>query len=274
MTLSEPATTEQELRRRIAHLEKELAAAQDRLRTLQQHDSFYTNALTVSHELRTPITLISGYAQQLLLRWHSTDEVRRHAMVEKINVSSRRLARLIDDILLISEVEAGELPLLVKKDVSLRGVVDEALTEVRDRYRTGLPEVTVSGDDVCVLADGFRLEQVLICLLDNAVKHSPLNAPVTVRWYREGDEMVVAISDRGGGIGSAEMERLFTPFGRLHRTPSHGRSGVGLGLYIARRLTEAMNGHIWVESERGRGSTFHIAVPVAVAAEDEYPQTE
>jgi signal transduction histidine kinase len=86
--------------------------------------------------------------------------------------------------------------------------------------------------------------------------------------------MVVAISDRGGGIGSAEMERLFTPFGRLHRTPSHGRSGIGLGLYIARRLTEAMNGHIWVESEPGRGSTFHIAVPVAIAAEDEYPQTE
>jgi signal transduction histidine kinase len=269
MTLSQPATTEQELRRRIAHLEKELATARDRLRTLQQHDSFYTNALTVSHELRTPITLISGYAQQLLLRWHSTDEARRYAMVEKINVSSRRLARLIDDILLISEVEAGELPLLVKKDVSLRNVVHEALTEVRDRYKTDLPDVAVTGDDVCVLADGFRLEQVLICLLDNAIKHSPRDAPVTVRWYREGDEMVIAISDQGGGIASAEMERLFTPFGRLQRTPGHGRGGVGLGLYIARRLTEAMNGHIWVESERGSGSTFHIAVPVGRNAENE-----
>lgn len=257
---STQSTGEQALRDRVSQLERDLAVARERLRNLQELDQIYTDFThAVSHELRTPLTLISGYAQQLLLRWTATDEARRYTMVEKINVSSRRLARLIDDILLMADVEEGDLPMHVKS-VALREIVDQALNEVRDRYPSGLPAISVQGGDAAVLADGFRLEQVLIYLLDNAVKHSPPAATVTVSWRCEGDHVVLAVADQGQGIDPSDMPRLFRRFGRVQRTIGQSHGGVGLGLYIARRLIEAMQGRIWTESTPGAGSTFYISV--------------
>lgn len=254
---------EQALRERVSQLERDLAVARERLRNLQELDQIYTDFThAVSHELRTPLTLISGYAQQLLLRWTATDEARRYTMVEKINVSSRRLARLIDDILLMADVEEGELPMHVK-DVALREIVDQALNEVRDRYPRGLPAIAAHGGDVAVLADGFRLEQVLIYLLDNAVKHSPPGATVTVSWTCQGDRVVIAVADQGQGIDPSDLPRLFRRFGRVQRTIGQSHGGVGLGLYIARRLIEAMHGRIWTESTPGEGSTFYVSVPAS-----------
>ena len=251
---------ERSLRERLAELEQELAGTRERLRNLQEIDQIYTNfALAVSHELRTPLTLISGYAQQLLLRWGNTDEERRYAMVEKINVSSHRLSRLIDDMLLITDVEVGDLPLHVKS-VALHEIVTEALDDLRDRCPRGLPAIEVCDAEAWVLADGFRLEQVLICLLDNAVKHSPPQATVTVAWTREGDDVVIAVCDQGAGFDPADTARLFTRFGRVQSTMGQSHGGVGLGLYIARRLTEAMNGRIWADSTRGAGSSFYVAL--------------
>jgi signal transduction histidine kinase len=246
---------------RVGQLKRELAATRERLRRLQEIDQIHTDfALAVSHELRTPATLISGYAEQLLLRWRTADEQRRYAMVEKINVSSHRLTRLINDILIITEVETSNLAMHLR-DVALSEVVAQAVNEVRDRYPGGLPAITESGAVVQVHVDGFRLEQVLICLLDNAVKHSPPQAPITVTCTPQGGEVVIATSDRGGGINPADVERLFTRFGRVQRPLGQSLGGVGLGLYIARQLTEAMNGRIWVESTPGEGSTFFVAVP-------------
>src|SRR5207248_7961957 len=121
--------------------------------------------------------------------------------------------------------------------------------------------VTVAGADAQVLADGFRLEQVLICLLDNAVKHAPPHSTVGVTWQRHGATVAIGVSDQGRGIDSADMARLFTRFGRVERTIGQSRGGVGLGLYIARQLTEAMGGAIWVKTARGAGSTFYVSVP-------------
>lgn len=253
-------TSEQALHERLAQLEQELTAARERLRNLQEIDQIYTNfALAVSHELRTPLTLISGYAQQLLLRWDSTDDARRYAMVEKINVSSHRLSRLVDDMLLIADVEAGGLPVHVKS-VALHEIVTAALNDLRDRHPQGLPEVEVHGPDAWVEADGFRLEQVLICLLDNAVKHSPPRSAVTLTWDHDGADVVIAVADQGAGFDPADMARLFTRFGRVQSAMGQSHGGIGLGLYIARRLTEAMKGRIWVESTRGRGSIFYVAI--------------
>jgi signal transduction histidine kinase len=257
------APVEQALRERIAVLERELSTARKRLRHLEDLDRTYTDlALGVSHELRTPLTLISAYAQKLLLRWTTTDDERRLSMVDKINVSSRRLARLVDDMLLSTDVELGELPLHIRS-VAVREVVARAIDEMRERYTEGLPALDTVGDDLYARADGFRLEQVLICLLDNAVKHSGAYTTVTVTWRREGDRVVIAVTDQGGGISPADMPRLFQRFGRVQRTLSQSVGGMGLGLYIARRLTEAMDGCIWAESEHGHGSTFYIAIPAS-----------
>ncbi len=253
---------EQALRGRIVYLEGELALMRERLRLVEETERIQTDfALAVSHELRTPLTLIRGYVQQLLYRWTTSEEVRRRGMVEKINVSSHRLARLVDDMLLITDVERGALP-VVLKSVALPDIVASALEELRDRYPDGLPAIVIAGPPVWAIADGFRLEQVLISLLDNAVKHAPSASTVMLVWGEEDGAVVVKISDEGSGIDPADIPRLFTRFGRLERSLGQTNGGVGLGLYIARRLVEAMNGRIWVDSVRGSGSTFSVAVPI------------
>ena len=252
---------EHALRERISDLERELVTMRHRLNRVEELDRVYSDvAMAVSHELRTPLTLISGYAQQLLLRWNLTDENRRFAMVEKINISSRRLSRLIDDMLLMTDAEVGDLSMQVRS-VDLREIVDNAMVEVRDRFRDALPTIEIDGHDVRILADGFRMEQALICLIDNAVKHSPPGGVITLSWHDVGSETVMMVRDQGPGIASGDMERLFRRFGRLQQTIGQSHGGVGLGLYIARRLVEAMDGRIWAESERGAGSAFCIAVP-------------
>lgn len=250
------------LRAHIASLERELGMARERLRQLEEADYARTDfAFTISHELRTPLTLISGYAQKLLLRWQETDEERRRGMVEKINVSSHRLSRLVDDILLLTDVERGALSILTR-NVAVTEVVEQALGELSDRYPNGLPPVEASGPSIHAMADGFRLEQVLISLLDNAVKHSPHGATITLTWEIEDRWVLIKVADQGGGIDDADVARVFARFGRLERAMGQSRGGVGLGLYIARRLTEAMNGRIWVDSIPGVGSTFCVAVPM------------
>ena len=267
MATPESATSqspgEQALRDRIVGLERELSAARRRLKHLEDLDRTYTDlTLAVSHEFRTPLTLISAYAQKLLLRWQTADDERRLAMVDKINVSSRRLARLVDDMLLSTDVELGELPLHVRA-VTVSEVVARAIDEMRERYSEGLPVLATTGDELQAQVDGFRLEQVLICLLDNAVKHSGAFTTVTVSWRRDGDRVVIGVTDQGGGISPADMPRLFQRFGRVQRTLGQSIGGMGLGLYIARRLTEAMGGCVWADSEHGQGSTFFVAVPAA-----------
>ena len=249
------------LRVRVALLEDELASTRDKLRYMEEVDRIHADfAFAISHELRTPLTLISGYAQKLLMRWSLTDDERRRGMVEKINVSSRRLTRLIEDMLLVTDVERGELPMHIKS-VAVPMVVEQALTDLRDRYQERLPVIVVSGEPVLALADGFRLEQVLICLLDNAVKHAPVDSTITVEWHEVDGRVGITVSDEGKGIEAADLPRIFTRFGRLERVLGQSHGGIGLGLYIARRLVEAMHGAITVDSTPGEGSTFQVTLP-------------
>ncbi len=250
-----------ESRARVALLEAELGLLRDKLRHMEEIDRIHADfAFAISHELRTPLTLISGYAQKLLMRWSLTDDERRRGMVEKINVSSHRLGRLIEDMLLVTDVERGELPIQLRS-VAVVAVVEQALTDLRDRYQDRIPTITVSGEPVMVLADGFRLEQALICLLDNAVKHAPSGSAIAVTWRREDKRVIIGVADQGNGIDPADIPRLFTRFGRLERVLGQSQGGVGLGLYIARRLVDAMDGQITVESTRGEGSTFYVTLP-------------
>jgi len=140
-------------------------------------------------------------------------------------------------------------------------VVDQALTDLRDRYQDRLPTIAVSGEPIAARADGFRLEQVLIYLLDNAIKHAPAGSTITITWTREGKQVIIGVSDQGKGIDPADVPRLFTRFGRLERVLGQSQGGIGLGLYIARRLVDAMDGDIRVESTPGEGSTFYVTLP-------------
>ncbi len=238
--------------------EREREAVQ-RLQDLDQLRSDFVT--TISHELRTPLTSIKGFTETLLGYWERLDEGRRLDMVRKVSASSGRLERLVQDLLFISRIESGVLP--------LRGAVAEvaplievAAQEVEGKYRGQEIEVREPAQPLSILADPDRVQQVLVNLLDNAAKYSPQGRPIRIRWSRDGLYARIAVVDRGPGIRPDEFARLFTRFGKLDHTPRPGHGGTGLGLYISKSLVEAMGGRIVVRSRPGRGSIFTVLLPL------------
>jgi PAS domain S-box-containing protein len=212
----------------------------------------------VSHELRTPLALIKGYATTLLSPAVSLDEQEAHRFLRNVSAAADRLGRMIDDLLWASRLDVEELPLRPKAfDLGgqVRQVLAWFLPHAQDCHLVAeLPEETPRA-----WADPERVEQVLVNLLTNAVKYSTPGSTITIRGQSLADppRIVVHVSDEGTGIAAEHLPHLFD---RFYRTDA-GQEGVGLGLYICKRLVEAMGGEIWVVSEVGEGSTFRFTLP-------------
>ena len=212
-----------------------------------------------SHELRNPLASIKGHAQ-LMLRHGRYSE--RGA--ETIVTQTDHLDRLVNDLLLASQIAAGRLAPRLDSSVDLCAEAQQAAEAL---VRPDGPPVRVEtpAEPVPVVADPIRLRQVLSNLLTNAAKYSPADAEITVRVTRDGRdgrEAAVAVADRGAGIPAEALPRLFERFYRVQATAARAR-GLGLGLYITQQLVMAMGGRIEVESEVGQGSTFTVYLPVA-----------
>jgi signal transduction histidine kinase len=217
----------------------------------------------VSHELRTPMAAVIGSARTLQQRWRELSPDQRESFLELIAGETGRLATLIGDVLDTSRIEAGtfsfrftdvDLGELVRDSVATAQVgQDEVrlLAEVRDP----LPRVR---------GDFERLRQVLMNLIDNAVKYSPPNGQVEVRAYGEDGRVRVDVSDRGPGIAREDQGLIFEKFGRVAGGGAH-RPGTGLGLFIARSIAEAHGGSLDVWSAPEQGSTFILDLPTAGA---------
>jgi signal transduction histidine kinase len=233
------------------------------VRRLQELDQLRSDFVsTVSHELRTPLTGIKGFTETLLGYWERMDEGRRLEMVRKVNGSCNRLERLVRDLLLISRVESGVLPVR-KSATALDPLVEGAVREVEAKYRGQEIQMRPCAQPLTVLADPDRVQQVLVNLLDNAAKYAPEGRPIRVRWSCAGRTVRIAVADRGPGIERADFARLFTRFGKLDRHARAGHGGTGLGLYISKSLVEAMGGGIAVRSRPGWGSIFSFTLPLA-----------
>ncbi len=256
-----------ELNRRLAETDRlktelversqaQAAAAEDLARL---RSSFVAN---VSHELRTPLTAIIGYAEVLEARWDQLDEARRPALVRRIVVAANRQLRLANDLLLLSRLEMGALAPAAQV-VCIADQVERAADEVRSSYRN--QAIRAAGArSLHVKADPDRMLQILVNLLDNAVKYSAEGSAVDVCWARAGDEAVISVRDYGRGIPEAGRAALFTYFGRVPGTPAReGRSGTGLGLYLARALARAMSGDLVLESTGDGGSVFCLKLPLS-----------
>lgn len=232
--------------------------ALDRLREFDRlKDEFIA---IVSHELRTPLTSVYGAA--MTLGNQTLDEERRDALIEIISTESARLARLLDQILWVSRLDAGR----AQPAISAVDVVP-LVAEVVDATRTHLPpEVSVElehdPEPPAVAADPDKLRQVLVNLIENAVKYSG-EGTVEVRIGRDDGRMRFSVRDTGLGIPAEEQERVFEKFYRLDPDMTRGVGGTGLGLYICRELIEGMDGRIWLESAPGAGSTFSFELPLA-----------
>jgi len=219
---------------------------------------------TVSHELRTPLAAIYGAAVTLRRPDLNLAEELRDRLLAVVGDESERLAQIVNDVLLASHLDSGQLHLRIETVEATRltvGVVEAA--------RTHLPEgVTIALEAPKrlppVAADEQQLSQVLSNLVENAVKYSPDGGPVAVKLSRSPHAVRWTVSDRGLGIPASERRRIFEKFYRLDPNMTRGIGGTGLGLYICREVVQRMGGRIWVDSREGLGSTFAFELPQAV----------
>ena len=216
----------------------------------------------VSHELRTPIAAILGYAETLR-SGALADAKHAPQMVEIIHRQSERLNELVSDLLELSRLDAGERP-LSSTAVSLDMVARQASEAMEPRTTGKRLSMQLSiPPDLTARADPKAVEQVLLNLLDNAIKYTPEGGTVEILGERVGDRAHLSVRDTGLGIEARHLPRLFERFYRVDRGRSREMGGTGLGLSIVRHLVHGMQGEVRVSSQLGVGSTFTVVLPAA-----------
>jgi signal transduction histidine kinase len=243
----------------VNRMNDELRRVYGELETASRHKSeFLAN---MSHELRTPLNAIIGFSQVLRQRLFGEINEKQDEYLDDILSSGNHLLSLINDVLDLSKVEAGQVELEVAP-FSLREVLERGVVMVRERaVNNGVHLSLELAPDVDVLrGDERRLRQVVFNLLSNAVKFTPAGGSVNVSTARVEHEVYVSVTDTGPGIALADQERIFDEFQQTDVGVQHGE-GTGLGLALSKRLVELHGGRIWVESALGRGSSFVVAMP-------------
>ncbi|MFL5358386.1 ATP-binding protein [Archangium sp.] len=246
-------------RRAQAERERLLREAEEAIRV---RDDFLSIA---SHELKTPLTPLKLHLQVLKQRGSAGQPVPLHH-AEKALAQVVRLSGLINDLLDTSRIQAGRLELR-HEPVSLRELTHEVLADLRPVSPHHTLEYEEPGEPLTLHGDRSRLAQVLVNLLENALKYSPTGGTIRVTLERQGALARVSVADRGIGIPADQKAHLFERFFRARNAPISGFGGLGLGLYICRDIVEHHGGHIWVESEVGQGSTFRFTLPVEDGAD-------
>ncbi len=216
----------------------------------------------VSHELRTPLTAIKGYVETLL-DGALEEPANARPFLETAHRHAERLGRLVDDLLQLSDVEMGRV-VLALEPVELREAAD-GVVAVFDgpatRKRVGLVNEVPS--DLIARADRDRLSQILVNLVDNAVKYTPDGGEVRLLGRRLDGQVEVAVADTGIGIPSTDLPRITERFYRVDKARSRALGGTGLGLAIVKHLVHAHGGELTIESELGKGTTVRFTLPAA-----------
>jgi signal transduction histidine kinase len=229
----------------------------DQRRLERMRDEFVA---TVSHELRTPLASVYGAA--LTLRSRASGDDLQQKLVSIVADESERLAQIVEEILLASQLTSGELALRLER-VDAARLARRAVEAAQPRLPENVSlELEAPTSLPPVSADEQKARQVLGNLIDNAVKYSPGGGRIGLRVERENGYVTIAVSDEGLGIPASEQERIFQKFYRLDADMARGVGGTGLGLYICRELAERMGGKVRVSSRPGAGSTFFFELPV------------
>jgi signal transduction histidine kinase len=244
----------------VNRMNDELQRLYKALETTSQHKSdFLAN---MSHELRTPLNAIIGFSQ--VLREGMVGEVSKKQVeyLDDILSSGNHLLALINDVLDLSKVEAGQVELQVAP-FSLQDALERGVSMVREQATTEGVRVTLhrNGGLEVVSGDERRIRQVIFNLLSNAVKFTPEGGQVDVSAMRRNGEMRVSVADSGPGIAAEDLDRIFEEFQQTE-VGAQQREGTGLGLALSKRFVEMHGGRIWCESEVGKGSTFEFTLPL------------
>jgi signal transduction histidine kinase/CheY-like chemotaxis protein len=249
---------------------QELARVSERLRAMAEvaeearraKEEFVAN---VSHELRTPLNMIIGFSEMITRapQVYGTDlPPKLLADIEVILSSSRHLASLVDDVLDLSQVDAGRMALR-REWTSLAEIVRAAAVAVTPLFESKKLwlRVEVPEDLPPLYCDTVRIRQVILNLLSNAGRYTDQGG-ATLRVRREQDELIVSVSDTGPGIAPQDQESIFEPFAQVDSSLRRRHGGTGLGLAISKRFVELHGGQMWFESQVGQGTTFYFSLPV------------
>jgi len=217
----------------------------------------------VSHELRTPVASIKGYAETLLEGALDEKENARE-FVKIIHDDSNRLAKLVDDLLDLAKIESGKMKMIFMP-IDPKPYIHRAISILENtaRQKSIIIKEDYRGETPKIKADEVRFSQVLINLIDNAVKYTPENGMVTVSIYAEDSFVRFDIIDTGIGIEKKDLSRVFERFYRADKARSREAGSTGLGLSIVKHIVQAHGGDVRVESEVNKGSTFSFTIPQA-----------
>jgi signal transduction histidine kinase len=243
----------------VNRMNDELQRLYSELESASTHKSeFLAN---MSHELRTPLNAIIGFSQVLQQKLFGEVNEKQLEYLEDILSSANHLLALINDVLDLSKVEAGQVELEMAP-FSLHESLERGVVMVRERAVKGGVQLSLESDPHQVVeADERRIRQVVFNLLSNAVKFTPAGGTVDVRSARLDGEVRVSVIDTGPGIAPEDQERIFEEFQQTD-VGADQREGTGLGLALSKKLVELHGGRIWVESTQGEGSTFTFTLPV------------
>ena len=217
-------------------------------------------ASNVSHELRTPLTLVSGYLQSTLRRGQNLTETQREALTIAAS-EAERTVKLLQDLLDLARADSGNMHFQLQS-VALKDLVAEVV-EMTRQGSDRIIELQYLTHPIPIQADPLRLRQVLVNLLDNAIKYSEKEKPIQVRIEEKDHLILIAVIDSGIGIPLSQQARIFQRFYRVDEARSPQTGGTGLGLSIVKTLVEGMGGTISVRSQPEKGSTFTVAFPLA-----------
>jgi signal transduction histidine kinase len=221
---------------------------------------------TASHELRTPLTAVYGSVRTLISREDALDESQRARLLRMIEQESEHLAQIVDQLLVTAQIDRGRLR-MEERDCDITelctSVIEAAEARKPESIQLGLVAPASTPPLKC---DPPKLKQVLVNLVENAIKYSPEGGRIEVRIADTPDRLRIDVQDEGLGIPPSEQARIFEKFYRLDAEMTRGVGGSGLGLYISREIVEQMGGLLSVRSRRGAGSTFTVTLPRVVSA--------
>lgn len=217
-----------------------------------------------AHELRTPLTAIRGYASLLQMQNAKQLDSSGKELIKRLVVSGENLGNLIENLLSVSRIERSMFSVDLRP-VDLATTVRNVIDNVRPQANTKKQTVTAFVPDELpvVFADAFRIGQVILNFVANAVNYTQEGGIITVRAEEKDNALQISVTDTGRGIAKDAMQKLFTKFFRVSGSLEQGAKGTGLGLYISKSIIEMHGGKIWVESELGKGSMFAFTLPIA-----------
>jgi len=216
-----------------------------------------------SHQLRTPLSAIKGYLSMILEGSYGQLPEKVKEKMENVFQSNERLIKLVNDILNVSKIEAGEIEMNWER-VDLREIIKEVINElsIKAKEKNLYLNFEEPKEVPKVLLDSEKIRQVILNLIDNAIRYTQ-EGGVNVKLQMSKGKLQIVIADTGEGLTKEEKEKLFKRFSRGTAGTKFWTEGAGLGLYIVRRFVEMHNGKIWAESEgRGKGSTFFVELPI------------